>query len=244
MKNQTTKFNKSKLVARVMLVVFLLTSVLAIVSSCALFIGDVDGVTHTKSFNNHLEFSDFIQEYNSQSRYDISSFISFDFDNNELIDKYYEFRTRAPYKADHLYNDNTTNTNVELFFYFDDQTSNNEGNEIEYKIKCNYAKFEKTFFYTDNFEIKILDKDEMFGQYLINDRDYQDERLTIDNREKKKYDYVYSLALLINDEREASIKISSTQQFSEQQINAIIQMLLDSLVVINAEDFFIWRDMK
>jgi hypothetical protein len=41
------------------------------------------------------------------------------------------------------------------------------------------------------------------------------------------------LALLTNGEKVMSIKISSTQEFSEEQINDISNILMDNIVIIN-----------
>ena len=208
------------------MVVVILSSV--VLSSCAFFVGDVDWVKHTKTFKSHIEFADFIQEYNSKNDANVSSFISFDFDNYQgELDKYYNFFTRASYTTKDLYDKNTIDTNVKILFYFD--------NEIKYKIKCSYTKPNKTIFYKDDFDIKILNEDEMSGEYSIKSVDYQDERLS-NNEGEKSYDFVYSLALLINGEFEMSIKISSTQEFNENQIDSISQVLLNNILIIGAGD--------
>jgi hypothetical protein len=74
----------------------------------------------------------------------------------------------------------------------------------------------------------------MSGEYSIKSTDYQDERFSA-NEGEKSYDFVYSLALLINGEFEMSIKISSIEEASEEKLNEIIQMLLDNMVIINTE---------
>ena len=227
MKKQKIKFNKFKLISMIgiIMVVVILSSV--VLSSCAFFVGDVDWVKHTKTFKSHIEFANFIQEYNSKNDANVSSFISFDFDNYQgELDKYYNFFTRASYTAKDLYDKNTIDTNVKILFYFD--------NEIKYKIKCSYTKPNKTIFYKDDFEIKILNEDEMSGEYSIKSVDYQDERLS-NNEGEKSYDFVYSLALLINGEFEMSIKISSIEEASEEKLEEIVQMLMDSIVIINTE---------
>ena len=61
-----------------------------ILSSCSIFLGDVNWGVHIKNFRSHAEFVNFVEEYNSKSDSQISSFISFDFDNvNENFEKYY-----------------------------------------------------------------------------------------------------------------------------------------------------------
>ena len=55
---------------------------------------------------------------------------------------------------------------------------------------------------------------------------------------------IHKVYVGVNDTLKCNIHISSIEEASEEKLNEIIQMLLDSLVVINAEDFFIWRDKK
>ncbi len=222
-----TKF--LKFTSKMMLILILATSVLTL-SSCHIF-EDADWNVHYKEFHTHFEFANFIQDYNSNADSNISSFFSFNFDNdNGILDKYYKFRTRAPYKAENLYDKNTVDTNVELIFYYDNDVSSGE---LEYKIKCVYRKSERNFSHTDKFEIKTLTAEEMSGEYLINSKDYQDERLSNDN---KKYNHVYSLALLVNGENIMSIKISSTQELPQVQLDGVSQILLDNMIIIGAED--------
>ena len=227
--------NEIKFLAKIFFASILLVSV--ILSSCSIFSRDVNWGVHIKNFRSHTEFAKFIQEYNSQSDAKISSFISFDFDNvNENFEKYYNFRTRAHHKSTQLYDNNTTDTNVEFFFYYN-VMSGDDTTKTEYKIKCCYPKPNKTIFYADSFEIKTLTKEEMSGQYLINSLDYQDERLPVSaGEENKKYNYVHSLALFVNGESEMSIKISSTQKLDENHINGISQLLLDNMLIISAGD--------
>ena len=227
------KLNKTKIIARVMLVFTIMVSMALF--ACSFFIGDVDEVVQIKDFNSHRDFANFLQEYNSESDSTTSSFISFDFDNYDVaFDKYYIFRTRSTKNAKNLYDKNTFDTNVELFFYLDKDAQNSENSDFEYKIKCSYVKPEKTFSRYDAFEIKLLDENEMSGEYSINSIDYQDERLPV-NEDNNKYTYAYSLALLINGEREMSIKISSTRELDEAGLNSISKTLLDNMVIINTE---------
>ena len=74
MKNTNLKLNKTKLVARLMLVV-IWGLIIFNLFACSSF-GDVDWVVHYRAFNTHLEFANFIQDYNSQGSRDMSSFIS------------------------------------------------------------------------------------------------------------------------------------------------------------------------
>ena len=234
MKNGNIKANKTKIVARVMLVIVIIASLL--LTSCALFLGDLDEVVHTKDFDSHREFTNFIQEYNSENDSTISSFVSFDFDNNGIsFDKYYIFRTRASHNAKKLYDKNTVDTNIELFFYLDKGSAGNENTDLEYKIKCSYAKPEKIFSRDDTFEIRLLGKNEVSGEHIITALDYQDERLSVDES-NKKYTYAYSLVLLINGEEEMSIKISSTRELDDAGLNSITTVLLENMVIISAYD--------
>ncbi len=233
MKNGKIKTNKTKIIARVMLI-FTIMAAFALFS-CSLFIGDVDEVVQIKDFNSHRDFANFIQEYNSESDSKTSSFISFDFDNYYVtFDKYYIFRTRASRNDENLYDKNTFDTNVELFFYLDKDTPNSENTDLEYKIKCSYSKPEKVFSSDDVFEIKVLGENDTSGEFLISSLDYQDERLSVGGN-NKKYTYAYSLVLLINGEREMSIKISSTRELDEAGLNSIAKTLLDNIVIINTE---------
>ena len=49
-------------------------------------------------------------------------------------------------------------------------------------------------------------------------------------------------AVTVNGVEVACIHISSIEEASEEKLDEIIQMLSDSLVVINTDEWFIWRD--
>ena len=59
--------------------------------------------------------------------------------------------------------------------------------------------------------------------------------------EKKIYSYVYHYQINVNNTKFGCLHISSVDEINEEKLAEIIQMMGDSLVVLNTEEFFIWR---
>ena len=83
---------KTKLIARVMLLVFLLASAVSFVGCGeANLLGYYDQQCR-EEYYSHEEFQNFIEKYNSRNDGFVGSFISFDFDSSNIVeDKCYEW---------------------------------------------------------------------------------------------------------------------------------------------------------
>ena len=79
-----------------------------------------------------------------------------------------------------------------------------------------------------------------------NDLIYEESLLLERNDEGKYkvYNHIYHYSLYIDGTEACCIHISSIDEASEEKLNEIIQMMQDSLVVINTEKYFIWRGNK
>ena len=242
MKNQTTKVNRPKLVAKGMILVFLLTSA---VSFFGCYFGPTIG--YQWEVDTHKEFMDEIKEYNSTHDNFINTFISFDLDKNENISKrIYHFSTvanRAKVDKFGLCDKICSTWNVHFAFYLKSNIENNEHNEYAYKIGCYYRDVQYNFLKQDEIQIR-QGKTRNCGDegrdfyYQVTLNGYSGEP------ENRIYQNAYHYEIFVNNTRFGCIHISSIDEASEEKLDEIIQMLLDSLVVINAEDFFIWRDKK
>jgi hypothetical protein len=116
-------------------------------------------------------------------------------------------------------------------------------NEFAYKIK--YGGRFVDFNYTADDKIEILISKCSAGSGAIitqYDEFYEDAWFSDGTEREKIYNYVYHYSVYVNDVEAGCIHISSIDEPSEEKLDEIIQMLYDSLVVINTENFFIWRD--
>ena len=143
MKNQTTKFNKSKLVARGMLVVFLLYSVLAMVA-CG------SSSEFSKMYASNQEFVDFIEKFNSQNDGSVSTFVSFDFDNDVFVmDKVYQIHLiEQRYffdKGYRIFDKYQSGMTVKMAFHFDNLDKNTNAVGCAYQVLCSYGQGDFAF---------------------------------------------------------------------------------------------------
>ena len=216
MKNTNLKLNKTKLVARLMLVILLLTST-TILSSCFSIGGETSCVF---TFYSHEEFAEFIEEYvsNKQDRF-VPTFVSFDLDDIDYIkvDKYSvgtsqkrskniltgEVELESVYDATH--NDGFGYT---MTFFMDDYLENGEKVENAYKITCTFlTKAEYNFYQNDTMRIEYL----------------------------KLNDLKYKGWFCVNDIREIEFSIDCARETSQERIDEITQLLMDNIVIINTE---------
>ena len=245
MKNQTTKFNKSKLVARVMLVVFLMTGAVSLTSCIFDSVIPYDWEVYS-----HEEFVKQIETYYSLHDLFVGTFISFDLDDNDEVSKrvYFTgtmanskargFNRKHGYVCD-LYADGLAE---QLLFYL--KSDGEQYSDCAYKIKCTFKRVDFNYNEKDKIEIAKsecrcsfagLEYDLMYEESLMVDPNPEDAPV---------YNYMYHYSLYVNDTLKCNIHISSIEEASEEKLNEIIQMLLDNMVILNPKDFFIWRDMK
>lgn len=246
MKNEKTKFNKSKLVARVILLIFLLANMLCF-SSC-IFHGII--VWH-KEVYSHEEFVQWVEGYNSRHDLYVDTFISFDLDDNEQVTKrLYASTTRISTKhngfiAEHGYICDIHGYSFPTFFAFYLKDDGENANDYAYKIRCEPRVVD--FNFTENDNIEICSSEECTTSYSAAFLDYMYENSLIYQPHSEKvsvYNHIYHYSMYANDKLIACFHISSIDEASEEKLDEIIQMMSDSLVILNTEDFFIWRKQK
>ena len=215
--------NATKLLAKVMLIVVLLTGVPGL-SGCMIGVVPSDWEVYS-----HQQFVERIEQFNSINNGSIDTFISFDLDNNENVINsiYYFWITLAEEFG--LYDIHDTYYKVKQMFYLD-----------EYKIKCTYKRIKNNFTQDDKIEIRF---NESHHCPLSSSDFYYEESLEYNDgyTEHNIYNYFYYYEIYVNDNFIACIHISSENEATKEELNKIIKMLEDSLVVINTEKNFIWR---
>ena len=243
MKNSNTK---TKLAARVMLLVLLLASTVSF-AGCGKF-------EYEWEVNTHREFVEKIKQYNSVHDLYVNTFISFDLDNNEQVSKslYSQFTMLFPsansfsQKNGYIYDIHEDGLSTRFLFYLKNDGEN--PNEYAYKVKCNFVIAD--FNFTENNKIEILSSEcgnsssEFYS--LKYDLAYEESlKINGSNDEKNPfYNYVYHYSIYVDGAEVCCIHISSMDEASKEKLAEIIQMMQDSLVVLNTEKFFIWRDNK
>ena len=232
MKNTNLKLDKTKLVARLMIVILLLTSALTL-ASCGIFAYEWETYSHEG-------FVSKVNEYNSIHDIYVDTFISFDLDSNEEVsERIYYFRSGLKKKMHDkiLYDIYNKSYDVAQVFYL-----NSDKYEHAFKITCKYGRIKNNITEEDKIEIKSLSKhfDCESGEM------YYQASLEIDNREEANriYEHIYRYEIYVNDVNIGCVHISCIEEATEEKLNEIIQMLSDSLVVLNTEKYFIWRDNK
>ena len=233
----------SKITARVMLFIFILASMLCF-SSC-IFHGII--VWH-KEVYSHEEFVQWVEGYNSRHDLYVDTFISFDLDDNEEVTKrLYASNTKISTKhnkfiAEHGYICDIHDYSFPIFmaFYLKDDVEN--ANDYAYKIRCSPRVVD--FNFTENDSIEIFATECSYSSDAAIDYMYEYSLIYDTDKNDAIYNHVYHYSMYANDKLIACFHISSIDEASEEKLNEIIQMMSDSLVILNTEDFFIWRKQK
>lgn len=228
-----------------MLVAVLMTSAFAL-TSCGY-------VEYDREFNSHKEFANYIENYNSLHDLYVDTFISFDLDNNEKVTKsiYYTFAiidsNAKSFAIDHGYICDIHEDGLSqiLIYYLKGEDENY--NDYAYKIKCSFSKV--PFNFTSDDVIRIEESSCEYysnNSSLRNDEFYEDSLMNMSplTEEDRIYNHVYHYTLYVNDTKACCIHISSIEEASQEKLDEIIQMLYESLEVINTGKFFIWRDKE
>ena len=235
--------NLQKVIARVMTLILLLVISLTL-SSCP------SPIPYDREVYSHEEFVKQIETYYSCHDLFVETYISFDLDDNDAVSKsiYFTatnvnskargFNIKHGYVCDR-YNDDG------LLFRFIYYLKTKE-NDYGYKIKC----FNRIFDYNFNENDKI----EILSSQVFNCKGNLDFKYDLMYEElacqlliepdAAIYNHTYHYSFCVNGLEMCCIHISSIEEASEEKLDEIIQMLLDSLVILNPDDFFIWRGVK
>jgi len=242
MKNRSNKSNKTRFISRVLLLTLLLTSALSL--SACVFYGHI---VWSWEVYSHKEFVEKIDEYNSKHDLYVDTVISFDLDNNEEVTKrIYASATLISTKdrgfiVEHGYICDIHGYEFPTVFAFYLKDDEGSPNDHAYKITCKRKIVDFNFTSDDNIEIIVSECTDTSDAFL--DLIYEDSLLhASDNTDV--YNYVYHYSMYANNALIACFHISSIEEASEEKLGEIMQMMYDSLVVINADGFYIWREQK
>lgn len=240
MKNQVFKSNNTEFIARIMLIVILLIGTFSF-TSCGIRPRMYEVYTHE-------EFAKQIETYQSLHDLYVDTYISFDLDDNDEVSKSVystlimsdsnarRFEKKQGFTCD-LYTDGL---GIRFLYYL-----KSDSHEYAYKIKCFFSRFEYNFTENDRIEIlsstytKCTDNSD-----FPNDYKYEETMQYDPPEDAAIYNHTYHYSLYVNDLEMCCIHISSIEEVSEAKLNEIIQVMSESLVVMNAKAFFIWREQK
>ena len=235
---------KTKFIARIMLLVLLLASVSSF-TSCGVSPYYWEGHTHK-------EFANYIENYNSKHDLYVDTFISFDLDDNEEISKrIYWIFTLASSKAHsfakkhgYLCDKHEDDFGYCILFYLKEYGES--AYDYAYKIKCLFPDVDFNYSEDDNIKIVKLSEDSANSN---NDNSHHDSYFedlvgSLLRQTEEIYNYAYYYAVYVNDTKVCRINISSIDKANEEKLDEIIQMLSDSMVILNTAKFFWWRKNK
>ena len=231
--NLKTKTNTVKqILARVMLVVVLLTSVLSL-SGCRKLFGNY----HAEKgdlYKSHAELVEFIEKYNSKNDGFVSTFISFDFDSNEIVsDRYYYWGIVAKLNDyyDKVYDKYQDYLALRMTFYVNDVDENGDIIKDSYQIYCSYntKNVNYNFDANDNLSLNLFDASTTSPIYL-------GELFRVYNPNDNEYNYITTYSLYVNEVDVMQISIASLEkELSQEKIDEICKLLMDNIVIINTE---------
>ena len=217
--------NKTKLIAKLMLVVILGVSIL-VITSCN------SGLVNRKiSFDTNEDFVKFIDNYNSKNDGTIYTFIAFDFANYEKVKLYeYELNTvwKSGYNLNKMYDKNhSKGFGCNVIFHID---------EINAQIQFKYSTKNYNFYQNDTMSFEFIESYKAFAPDGVREeyadlRTFNFETLDYDNY----YEYMYVYKLSINQKEEVTIKITSENEILREKLNEICKLLMDNIVIINTE---------
>ncbi len=227
-----------KLITKALLVIILATSVLTL-SACGRF-------EYEWEVSSYKEFVEKIEEYNSVHNLYVDTYISFDLDDSEQVSKslYWAFSMVSPRANSfnknhgHIYDIHNEGLGIKFLYYIKSGEISNA-----YKIKCNCTRAD--FNFTENDKIEILNSECNYYKGSTKSYDLMYEPTFCDDENNVDfYNHVYHYSVYVNDTEVCCIHISSVDEASEEKLAELVQMMQDSLVVINTEKFFIWRNVK
>ena len=236
----------SKITARVMLIILVLTSALSL-SGC--YFGPT--IAYNWEVHTHDEFVTEIEKFNSVNDGFVNTFISFDFDENKNISKtIYRFDTAANKSAvnDIGLCDKICNFfDIDIIYYLREKGKNDEVLDYAYQIACYYRDVQYTFSESDKIEIKegFTQKGEKLDMancsYRGTDISYlkilyekeSGDDLYVSKMVYDTYKSAYHYEIFINDIKFACLHISSIEEASEEKLEEIVQMFM---VILNTEE--------
>lgn len=220
---------------RLIALLILLCTVTLMFNSCFLRAGGKAEMHEV--FYSHEEFLEFIKKYNSKNDGFVSTFISFDFDEIDIVGyKRYEVGMIAKLKRfvdDSIYDKyQDDGMGINMIFYINDVDYNGVITENAYQILCTYASDHVNYNYSQR-ELSMILYDNSLKQphyfnYLKSDALY--------NPSELEYNYIETYELKINEDTVMQISIASLKEnLSQDELDEICQLLMDNIVIINTE---------
>ena len=179
---------------------------------------------HFDECSNEKEFEELLKVYNTKHR----SFLSFDFDNSDKINKsiyrFYVIYNHDKYLFDGAYYDYKGISEAVLYFCFASNSSSQyeDLDENDFEIECLYSQ--KGIKIENVNQIKI--KPDEQANSKIKDK-FKNDSMGIIN------DYEYEYVIYVGDEKYMDMRISTVRQLSNQELSKLLDMLMDSVVVID-----------
>lgn len=190
---------------------------------------------------SHSQFIEKIEKFNRTHDEFVNTFISFDLDENENVSKsIYHFVTVANKSVVQRLGlcDKVCRTfDVYIMYYLRSDIEDTEHSDHAYQIGCYYRDKPFNFSEQDKIEIKkckTYDGNEPSERCSYEYIDFIYSEILYSN--KFLYNNIYHYEMFVNDTKCACIHISSFDEESEEKLNEILQMLLDSMVVLNTEE--------
>ena len=229
MKNKTLK-----LITKALLVIILATSVLTL-SGCYSISRKLFGnyrAERNALYNSHAELVEFIEKYNSKNDGFVSTFISFDFDSNEIVsESYYYWGMNGTFNDyyDKVHDKYQDYLGVRMTFYVNDVDENGNIIKDAYQIYCSYntGNINYNFDANDNLSLNLFDDSIKSPSYLA-------EWFKVYNPNDKEYNYITTYALYVNEADVMQISIASIDEsMPQEKLDEILQLLMDNMVIIN-----------
>ena len=209
-----------------------------LLTSCGPFFGGT--VSTSGVYASYESFLDFVSKYNSKRDDFAFTFVLFDFPESSGIETYvYQVWTQQDYNVnwftgEKIYEEFYDRTHDKPFtynmiFYMDESSADGSVVERAYQVDCRYSTPQYNFYQSD----------EMKMEFISSNTSAHSEDISSWTRETgsytRYYGYEYIYKLYVNDVETVTITVSAENEPSAEKLEEICQLLLDNIVIINAE---------
>ena len=206
-------------------------------TSCDHFGGTVSS---SLSFDSCEDFAEFVSKYNSKRDDFTFTFVLFDFPESSGIETYlYKAWTTRDFKrnlftGENIYDEFYDKTHGKAFscdmiFYMDEASANGSVIARAYQIRCRYMTPNYNFYQSDEMRIELISSNTSAHSEDISSWTRETHSYT------RYYSYEYIYKLYVNDVETVTVTVSAENEPSAEKLEEICQLLLESIVVINAD---------
>ncbi len=217
-------------------IICLLIIILAL-ASCDHFGGTVSTSGVYASYESFLEF---VSKYNSKRDDFAFTFVLFDFPESSGIETYvYQVWTQRDYNVnwftgEKIYEEFYDRTHDKPFtynmiYYMDEVSADGSVAERTYQIKCRYTTPNYNFYQSDEMRIELISSNTSAHSEDISSWTRETGSYT------SYYGYEYIYKLYVNDVETVTVTVCAENEPYVEKLEEICQMLLESIVVINAD---------